>query len=130
MTEPYIGEVRATLAAGGNSRFLDCDGRLLSTTEYADLFAVIGYRYGGDGGAQFALPDLRGRTPVHRSSTIAVGQAGGRPVLEEGSTPTLGAITIGFPSGGPRPLVDAANVSNYQPSLGVRFQIAYRGVKP
>jgi microcystin-dependent protein len=40
-----------------------CDGSGVSTTTYADLFAVIGYTYGGSG-SLFALPDLRGRTPV------------------------------------------------------------------
>ena len=45
------------------SGWLICDGSGVSTTTYADLFAVIGYTYGGSG-SLFALPDLRGRVPV------------------------------------------------------------------
>ena len=47
-----------------------CDGQLLSIAENETLFQLIGTTYGGDGQATFALPDLRGRVPVHMGSAL------------------------------------------------------------
>jgi microcystin-dependent protein len=54
-----------------------CDGRLLSCAQYDPLFRLIGTAYGGDGVNNFALPDLRGRTPVHMGPGYVLGQKGG-----------------------------------------------------
>ncbi|VFQ46099.1 phage tail protein [Desulfoluna butyratoxydans] len=62
--DPYIGEIRLF---GGNfapRNWFLCDGRLLAVSQYVSLFSIIGNAYGGDGVSNFALPDLRGRTPV------------------------------------------------------------------
>jgi microcystin-dependent protein len=56
--------------------FLECDGSSVSTTTYANLFAVVGYTYGGSG-ASFLLPDLRDRTAVHKSGTKSFATTGG-----------------------------------------------------
>jgi microcystin-dependent protein len=58
------------------ANFLICNGRSLSTTTYATLFAVIGYSYGGSG-ATFLLPDLRGRAPVGVGTKVALGSTEG-----------------------------------------------------
>lgn len=58
-----------------------CDGTILSIAENDALFALIGTTYGGDGQSTFALPDLRGRVPVHQGSlggnNFVLGQLGG-----------------------------------------------------
>jgi microcystin-dependent protein len=59
-----------------------CDGRLLNISDYIGLFNLIGTTYGGDGRTKFALPDLRGRVPMHRGTTgsgttYKVGEKGG-----------------------------------------------------
>lgn len=59
-----------------------CDGSLLPISEYETLFALIGTTYGGDGQSTFALPDLRGRVPIHAGqgpglSSRVIGQTGG-----------------------------------------------------
>jgi len=59
-----------------------CDGSLLPISEYETLFNLIGTTYGGDGQETFALPDLRGRTPVHQGtgaglSAYTMGEQGG-----------------------------------------------------
>lgn len=59
-----------------------CDGSLLPISQYDALFALIGTTYGGDGQTTFALPDLRGRMPMHAgtlagSGTYTLGQRGG-----------------------------------------------------
>jgi len=77
MAQPYVGEVRMF---GGNFAPLGwnfCDGSLLAIAENETLFQVIGTTYGGDGESTFALPDMRGRLPVHQGSGFIVGQNGG-----------------------------------------------------
>lgn len=81
MSDFYVGEVRLF---AGNFPPLDwafCDGTLLSIAENPVLFDLIGTTYGGDGVTTYALPDLRGRTPVHQgnggASTYVIGQQGG-----------------------------------------------------
>lgn len=63
-------------ASTAPSGFLECDGSSISTTTYANLFAVVGYTYGGSG-ASFLLPDLRDRTAVHKSGTKSFATTGG-----------------------------------------------------
>lgn len=77
MSEAFIGEIRMF---GGNFPPLGwafCDGQLLSIAENTALFALIGTTYGGDGQTTFALPDLRGRIPLHQGNGYAMGQVGG-----------------------------------------------------
>lgn len=82
MSSPYVGEIRMF---GGNFApvgWLFCDGQALQISEYDTLFNLIGTTYGGDGQSTFALPDLRGRWPVHQGrsttgTTYVMGQAAG-----------------------------------------------------
>jgi microcystin-dependent protein len=77
VSEPYIGEIRMF---GGNfapAGWAFCNGQLMPISENDALFTLIGTTYGGDGQETFALPDLRGRLPVHQGSGFALGQAGG-----------------------------------------------------
>jgi microcystin-dependent protein len=65
---------------GGNfapAGWLLCQGQLLPISENETLFQLIGTTYGGDGQSTFALPDLRGRIPVHAGSGFILGQSGG-----------------------------------------------------
>jgi microcystin-dependent protein len=66
-----------------------CDGASKDTTTYADLFAVIGYTFGGSG-ANFSLPDLRDKFAIGKSGTKALGSAGGSNTitLSEANIPT------------------------------------------
>jgi microcystin-dependent protein len=82
MAQPYVGEIRMF---GGNfnpAGWMFCDGALLPISEYETLFNLIGTTYGGDGQSTFALPDLRGRVPVHMgqgagTSNYVLAQTGG-----------------------------------------------------
>jgi microcystin-dependent protein len=82
MSTPYIGEIRLF---GGNFApvgWFFCDGSLLPISQFDTLFALIGTIYGGDGQQTFALPDLRGRVPVHQGqgpglSNRTIGEQGG-----------------------------------------------------
>ncbi|PWK85926.1 phage tail protein [Fulvimonas soli] len=82
MSEPYVGEIRLFPYTFAPNGWFDCDGRLLSIAEYEVLFTLLGTTYGGDGATTFALPDLRGRVPVHQGagtglSTYVLGQMAG-----------------------------------------------------
>ncbi|MBX9781902.1 MAG: tail fiber protein [Chitinophagaceae bacterium] len=79
--QPFIGEIKLF---GGNFAIRGhafCAGQLIPISGNEALFSLIGTTYGGDGQTNFALPDLRGRIPVHQgssgSSTYVIGQSGG-----------------------------------------------------
>lgn len=84
MSTPYIGEIRmfAFGTRGAPSGWQACDGSLLPISEYDALFALVGTTYGGDGQTTFAVPDLRGRVPIHQGqgaglSNYVIGQRAG-----------------------------------------------------
>jgi microcystin-dependent protein len=54
-----------------------CEGQLLPISEYETLFNLIGTTYGGDGQSTFALPDLRGRLPMHFGNGFTLAETGG-----------------------------------------------------
>jgi microcystin-dependent protein len=63
---PFIGQIRIFAGNYAPSGWFFCDGSLLSIAEYDILYNLLGTTYGGDGVSTFALPDLRGRTPIHQ----------------------------------------------------------------
>jgi microcystin-dependent protein len=77
MGSPYVGEIRMF---GGNfapAGWAFCDGSLLPIAQNDVLFTLIGTTYGGDGQSTFALPDLRGRVPLHQGQGFTIGQMAG-----------------------------------------------------
>ena len=80
--EAIIGEIRMFAGTVLPANWFYCDGQLLPISSYIQLFSVIGTLYGGDGINNFALPDLRGRSPMH-----------------EGQGPGLTNRTLGTKSG-------------------------------
>lgn len=80
MSDQYVGEIRMFSGNYAPQDWHFCDGTLLPISQYAALYSLIGTVYGGDGVNSFALPDLRGRIPVHISSAnpnITLGQKAG-----------------------------------------------------
>lgn len=77
MAEPFIGEIRLLSFDFAPQGWAPCDGRLLSIAQNQALYAVLGPTYGGDGQTTFALPDLRGRVPVHIGNGIQLGERAG-----------------------------------------------------
>ena len=79
MAQPYVGEIRMF---GGNfapAGWMFCEGQLLPISENETLFNLIGTTYGGDGQSTFALPDLRGRVPMHMGNGFILAETGGAP---------------------------------------------------
>jgi microcystin-dependent protein len=77
MTTPYVGEIRMGGWNFAPVGWAQCNGALMSIAQNQTLFALIGTTYGGDGQSTFALPDLRGRLPVHIGPGFTLGQPGG-----------------------------------------------------
>ncbi len=80
--DPFIGEIRMFAGNFAPRGWAFCDGQILSIAQYSALFSLLGTTYGGDGRTTFALPDLRGRVPMHAGSGPGLtnrpqGQSGG-----------------------------------------------------
>ena len=65
MSEPFLGEIKMVGFNFAPRNFIDCDGSLLPISNNAALYSLLGTTYGGDGRTTFAVPDLRGRVPIH-----------------------------------------------------------------
>lgn len=69
MSEAFIGEIRLVAFQFAPKGWAQCNGQLLPINQNQALFALLGTTYGGDGRVNFALPDLRGRAPMHRNDS-------------------------------------------------------------
>jgi microcystin-dependent protein len=93
--DPFIGEIVLFAGNFAPRAWALCDGQLLAINSHSALFSILGTTYGGDGRTTFALPDLRGRTPVHPGhgpglSDYDLGERGGteRVTLTVGQMPS------------------------------------------
>src|SRR5208283_951554 len=77
MSQPYVGEIRMFAGNFAPAGWMFCEGQLLPISENETLFNLIGTTYGGDGQSTFALPDLRGRLPVHQGNGFTLAETGG-----------------------------------------------------
>jgi len=137
--DPFLAQI---ILFGGNFAprgWAFCDGQLLAINQYQALFSLLGTTFGGDGRTTFALPDLRGRAPIHAGSgpgltTRRLGEKGGTETNQLNSLqlPAHGhPLATGIPLGG-----TSANVGNNQPVnnmppyLAVNYIIAIQGTFP
>lgn len=89
MSEPFLGEIRMFPYNFAPTGWAFCDGQLLPISQNTALFALLGTTYGGNGTTTFALPDFRGRGPIHPGqgpglSQRTLGQAGGAETVALG----------------------------------------------
>lgn len=77
MSEPFLSEIRIVSFNYAPKGWATCDGQLLPINQNQALFSLLGTTFGGDGRTTFALPDLRGRVPMHFGAAFSLGQAGG-----------------------------------------------------
>lgn len=77
MAQPFVGEIRMFAGNFAPAGWMFCEGQLLPISENDTLFVVLGTTYGGDGQETFALPDLRGRIPIHQGNGFILGENGG-----------------------------------------------------
>src|SRR5918999_4230591 len=76
-----------------------CNGQLLPINQNQALFSLLGTTFGGDGRVNFALPDLRGRTPIHVGSGHTLGERGGEQAhtLSIAELPTHAHVAMAQP---------------------------------
>lgn len=131
MANPYVGEIRLFAGNFAPAGWMLCQGQLLSIAENDVLFALIGTTYGGDGQTTFALPDLRGRVPVHQGQGPGLSPRG---LGELGGTETVTLLSAQMPAhthamhastavaSGTAPggaLLAATSVASYDPGVGL-----------
>jgi microcystin-dependent protein len=77
MADPFLAEIRMFSFNFAPQGWAMCNGQLLPINQNQGLFALLGITYGGNGQTNFALPDLRGRVPIHEGAGFNLGQTGG-----------------------------------------------------
>ena len=78
MSTPFLGEIKIISWNFAPQGWTFCNGQFLPINQNQALFSLFGTMYGGNGQTTFALPDLRGRVPIHMGSGFTQGQAGGQ----------------------------------------------------
>ena len=77
MPEPFLSEIRLMSFNYAPTGWAMCNGQLLPINQNQALFSLLGTTFGGNGQTTFALPDLRGRVPIHAGSGHTLGEQGG-----------------------------------------------------
>ncbi len=88
MSDPYVGEIRMFAGNYPPIGWVFCDGALLSIDENDTLYNLIGNTYGGDGQTNFAVPDLRGRVPLHAGAGAGAGLSA-RTLAQQGGVESV-----------------------------------------
>src|SRR6185503_7403121 len=110
MSEPFLAEIKIISWNFNPKGWAFCNGQQLPINQNQALFSILGTMYGGNGQTTFALPDLRGRVPIHMGAGFTEGQAGGQEfhTVTAGETPAHTHVpiasntttgTVGGPSG-------------------------------
>jgi microcystin-dependent protein len=104
MAEPFLGEIRMFSFNFAPAYWATCDGQSMQVNQNSALYSLLGQTYGGNGSTIFNLPDLRGRTALHRSATYLEGAAGGSETAALTATsqlpPHTHALTANSAAGG------------------------------
>ena len=82
MSESFIGEIRMFAGNFAPEGWQLCNGAILPISGNETLFKLVGTLYGGDGQSTFAVPDLRGRVPIHQAAGYPLAQSGGAPEVQ------------------------------------------------
>ncbi len=147
--ENYIGEIRLFAGNFPPRGWAFCNGALMSIAQNSPLFSLIGTTYGGDGQTTFALPDLRGRVPLHQGSlsgnSYVIGQQAGVETVTltsnqipshshsaSASTALPPATGSGIDLTGPSPYVPAAPAKPrfYAPAGSGPVAMAAQAIQP
>jgi microcystin-dependent protein len=114
MAQPYVGEIRMFAGNFAPAGWMFCEGQLLPISEYETLFTLLGTTYGGDGQSTFALPDLRGRVPIHNGNGFTLAQTGGAEQI---------TLTVNQIASHTHPLIATTSVANQSsPSNNIMAQ--------
>jgi microcystin-dependent protein len=109
----HVGEIRLFAADYEPDGWAWCDGRLLDPKQHPELFQKMGTQYGGDGRTTFALPDLRGRAPLHRGNGVQLGAAGSIQ-FDKGQSPYHARVAVNYIIG----LTQSDHYPDHEPMTG------------
>jgi microcystin-dependent protein len=159
MPDPFLGELKLMSFSFAPQGWAQCNGQVLPINQNQALFSLLGTTYGGNGQTTFALPDMRGRAPIHRGK-LTQGQALGQESHTVNSNEMAGhnhgvrASSQNGNQAGPKILAGAANAytgpsnltpiaqgtvskvggsqphENRQPFLVLNWCIALQGIFP
>jgi microcystin-dependent protein len=106
MAEPFLSEIRMMSFVFAPRGWALCNGQLLPINQNQGLFSLLGTTFGGDGRTNFALPDLRGRVPIHVDGSHTLGERGGEQAhtLSIAELPTHTHVLNGTTNTGNTPL--------------------------
>jgi microcystin-dependent protein len=106
MAEPFLSEIRMMSFSFAPVGWALCNGQLLPINQNQALFSLLGTTYGGDGRVNFALPDLRGRVPIHMGSGHTLGERSGEQAhtLSIAEVPTHVHTLNASPTAGNQPV--------------------------
>ena len=109
MAEPFLSEIRIMSFIFAPKGWALCNGQLMPINQNQALFSLLGTTFGGDGRVNFALPDLRGRVPIHVGSGHTLGEKGGEQAhtLSVAELPTHTHIAVASSVGGTQPIPTA-----------------------
>ena len=102
MSEPFLAEVRIVGFNFAPRGWAFCDGQILPINQNQSLYSLLGTTYGGDGRTSFALPDMRGRTPMHVGNGHREGQKSGEEThtLSEAEMPSHDHVAMATTNNG------------------------------
>ena len=118
MAEPFLSEVRIMSFVFAPKGWALCNGQLLPINQNQGLFSLLGTTFGGDGRVNFALPDLRGRTPIHVGSGHTLGERGGEQAhtLSIAELPTHTHVLNGTSTDASQPIPTANLLARQAPA--------------
>ncbi|ERP87982.1 hypothetical protein Q670_16430 [Alcanivorax sp. P2S70] len=131
MSEPFLAEIRIVGFTFAPRGWALCDGQILPINQNQSLYSLLGTTYGGDGQTSFALPDLRGRMPMHPGTEVQLGQKGGVQDAQTTSTDnTLDTLSLDRNLGSTLQQENVATQTPVTPKIGLNFAIALQGLFP
>ena len=134
MSEPFLGEIRLMAFNFAPRGWAFCDGQILPINQNQALFSLLGTTYGGDGRTSFALPDMRGRMPMHPGNVLQLGQKVGAESFSSGLVEVVDSISVdrGLVSNRSQQLAATGTQSlpPAVPELTLNFCIALQGLFP
>ena len=118
MAEPFLSEIRLMSFVFAPKGWALCNGQLLPINQNQALFSLLGTTFGGDGRVNFALPDLRGRVPIHVGAGHTLGERGGAQAhtVSIAEIPTHTHVMSGSNSEVSTNIANAAVLGNTAPS--------------
>lgn len=129
MAEPFLSEIRIMSFVFAPQGWAQCNGQLMPINQNQALFSLLGTTFGGNGQVNFALPDQRGRTPIHAGNGHTLGESGGEqahtlsiselPTHTHVANATSVPATAGSPSNA-RLLAQSAGAAIYSPATNLQ----------